>query len=53
MVIGRTAYWASFALKTGYRTVIDAGRDLRDGMTAQRVAALGPAPVWMRGLVAA
>ncbi len=32
---------------------IDAGRNLRDGMTAQRVTALGPVPVRTSGLVAA
>jgi hypothetical protein len=53
MTIGRTAYWASFALKIGCDPVIGAGWNLRDGMTAQRAAALGPAPTWTSGLVAA
>ncbi len=44
MMTGRAAYWASLALRMGCRTTIDAGRDLRDGMTAQRAAALGPKP---------
>jgi hypothetical protein len=44
MVIGRAAYWASLALRMGCRTAIGAGWTLRDGMTAQRAAALGPVP---------
>jgi hypothetical protein len=44
MIIGRAAHWASLALRTGCRTAIGAGWILRDGMTAQRAAALGPAP---------
>jgi hypothetical protein len=44
MVIGRAAYWASLTLRMGCRIVIGAGWILRDGMTAQRAAALGPAP---------
>ncbi len=38
------ACWASLLLGMGRRTGLGAGRDLRDGMTAQRAAALGPAP---------
>ncbi len=45
MVIGRAAYWASLPLRTGCRFVTGAGWNLRDGMTAQRAAALGPVPV--------
>ena len=44
MLTGRAAYGASLALRMGCRTTACAGRDLRDGMTAQRAAALGPAP---------
>ncbi|MEU7790802.1 MULTISPECIES: hypothetical protein [unclassified Amycolatopsis] len=40
-------------LRTDCRVPIGAGRTLRDGMTAQRAAALGPEPVWTSGLVAA
>ncbi len=52
MITTRAACWASKALRTGCRTVFDAGRDLRDGMTAQCAAALGPVPVRTGGLVA-
>lgn len=45
MDIGRVAYWASLALRMGCRTRIGAGWNLRDGITAQRAAALGPVPV--------
>ncbi|WP_206790003.1 hypothetical protein [Amycolatopsis sp. MtRt-6] len=48
----QNAYWTSLSLRTGC-TAIDAGRNLRDGMTAQRAAALGPVPVRTSGLVAA
>ena len=41
MVLG---WAASLALRMGCPTTIDAGRTLRDGMTAQRAAALGPVP---------
>lgn len=44
--------WTSLSLRTGC-PAIDAGRNLRDGMTAQRVTALGPVPVRTSGLVAA
>jgi hypothetical protein len=50
---GRAAYCASLALRMGCRTVLGAGWNLRDGMTAQRAAALGPAPGRTSGLVAA
>ncbi|MEV4057477.1 hypothetical protein AB0J55_40265 [Amycolatopsis sp. NPDC049688] len=53
MITKRAAYWLSMAIRTGCRTVFDAGRDLRDGMTAQCAAALGPVPVRTSGLVAA
>jgi len=53
MITGRAAFWASLVLRTGCRVPIGAGRILRDGMTAQRAAALGPEPVWTCGLVAA
>ena len=53
MTLGRAAYWASFTLKMGCRSVTGAGWNLRDGMTAQLAAALGPAPTWTSGLVAA
>lgn len=43
MMTGRAAYWASLTLRTGCRA-IGAGWNLRDGMTAQRAAALGPVP---------
>jgi hypothetical protein len=45
MVFGRGACWASLFPTMGCRTVRGAGRSLRDGMTAQRAAALGPVPV--------
>jgi hypothetical protein len=44
MIIGRAAYWAPPTLRMGCRTSIGAGWNLRDGMTAQRTAALGPDP---------
>jgi hypothetical protein len=53
MISTRAAYWLSMALRTGCPPVISAGRDLRDGMTAQCAAALGPVPVRTSGLVAA
>ncbi|MEV6874697.1 hypothetical protein [Amycolatopsis sp. NPDC051128] len=53
MTFGRAAYWPSLALKMDCRSVIGTGWNLRDGMTAQRAAALGPAPAWTSGLVAA
>ncbi len=53
MITDRAAYWPSTTLRMGCRTVIGAGRDLRDGMTAQCAAALGPVPVRTSGLVAA
>ncbi|HET6711064.1 hypothetical protein [Amycolatopsis sp.] len=51
MMMVQTAYWTSLSFRTG--SAIDAGRNLRDGMTAQRAAALGPVPVRTSGLVAA
>lgn len=45
MEFGRAAHWASLALRMGCRTASGAGWNLRDGMTAQRAAALGPEPV--------
>lgn len=42
MITDRAAYWLSTTPRTGCRTVSGAGRNLRDGMTAQRAAALGP-----------
>ena len=45
--------WTPPSFRTGCRTAIDAGWTLRDGMTAQRAAALGPVPVRTSGLVAA
>ena len=53
MMMVQNAYWTSRSFRTGCPTAIDAGRNLRDGMTAQRVAALGPVPVRTSGLVAA
>jgi hypothetical protein len=53
MTIGRAACWTFLSPRTGCRTGDDAGRNLRDGMTAQRAAALGPVPVRTSGLVAA
>lgn len=53
MITTRAAHWASAAPRRGCRTVIDAGWNLRDGMTAQCAAALGPVPVRTSGLVAA
>jgi hypothetical protein len=44
MMTDRAAYWLSTTLRMGCRTVPGTGRELRDGMTAQRAAALGPAP---------
>lgn len=44
MITGRAAYWTSLILRTRCRIVIGAGWTLRDGMTAQRAAALGPLP---------
>jgi hypothetical protein len=44
MEIRRGARWAFLIPTMGCRTGLGAGRDLRDGMTAQRAAALGPAP---------
>ena len=38
------AYWASLILRMVCRAVSGTGREFRDGMTAQRAAALGPAP---------
>ncbi|WP_158264095.1 hypothetical protein [Amycolatopsis sp. CA-126428] len=46
-------YWTCPSFRTGWRTALDAGRNLRDGMTAQRAAAPGPVPVRTSGLVAA
>ena len=40
----RAAYWAPLILRMGCRTVSGTGRELRDGLTAQRAAALGPVP---------
>ncbi|MEV6446608.1 hypothetical protein [Amycolatopsis sp. NPDC051716] len=45
-------YWTCPSFRTG-RTALDAGRNFRDGMTAQRAAAPGPVPVRTSGLVAA
>ncbi|WP_370968614.1 hypothetical protein [Amycolatopsis sp. cg9] len=53
MITGRAAFWASLVLRMDCRPLIGAGRILRDGMTAQRAAALGPEPTWTSGLVAA
>lgn len=53
MVFGWAACRASLLLWTGCRNSTGAGWNLRDGMTAQRAAALGPQPVRTRGLVAA
>ena len=52
MMIALTAYGSSLSFRTDC-TAIDAGRNLRDGMTAQRATALGPVPVRTSGLVAA
>jgi len=52
MLMVRTFCWTSLPFRTGGKS-IDAGRDLRDGMTAQRVTALGPVPARTSGLVAA
>ncbi|MBE8517550.1 hypothetical protein ILP97_08540 [Amycolatopsis sp. H6(2020)] len=52
MMIVETAYWTSLSFRTDC-TAFDAGRNLRDGMTAQRATALGPLPVRTSGLVAA
>lgn len=38
------AYWASLILRMVCRAVSGTGREFRDGMTAQRAAALGPVP---------
>ncbi|MEU0535649.1 hypothetical protein [Amycolatopsis tolypomycina] len=46
-------YWTSLSLRTGFTTAIDAGPDLRDGMTVRRGAAPGPVPERTSGLVAA
>ncbi|MFC5091198.1 hypothetical protein [Amycolatopsis plumensis] len=51
MMMIRMACWTPLSFRTG--SAVDAGRNLRDGMTAQRAAALGPAPGWTSGLVAA
>ena len=53
MISYRAAYWLSKAIRTGCPRAISAGRDLRDGVTAQCAAALGPEPVRTSGLVAA
>lgn len=53
MMTGWVACGASLLLRTGCRGPIGAGRTLRDGMTAQRAAALGPKPAWTGCLVAA
>ena len=47
------AYTAGCVFRFGCRVVFSAGRDLRDGMTAQRAAASGPVPVSTSGLVVA
>ena len=44
MITCRAAHWAFTAPRMGCRTAIGAGRNLRDGTTAQRAAALGPVP---------
>lgn len=38
------AYWASRTLRMGCCVVLGTGRELRDGMTAQRAATLGSSP---------
>jgi hypothetical protein len=45
MMIGRTDWRVVLTPSTRCRTVVGAGWNLRDGMTAQRAAALGPVPV--------
>jgi hypothetical protein len=52
MMMVQNACWTPPSFRTGC-TAIDAGRNLRDGMTAQRATALGPVPVRTSGLVAA
>ncbi len=42
MIISWAAYWLSTVPRMGCRTVSGTGWELRDGMTAQRAAALGP-----------
>ena len=49
----QNAYWTPPSPRTGCSTAIDAGSNLRDGMTDRRGAAPGPAPVRTSGLVAA
>ena len=53
MITNRAAYWPFTTMRMGCREVSGTGRELRDGMTAQRAAALGPVPVRTSGLVAA
>jgi len=40
----RAAYWAFLTLRMDFGAAHGAGRNLRDGMSAQRAAALGPKP---------
>jgi hypothetical protein len=47
----RSTCWA-FSPRTGGRLVHGAGRDLRDGMTAQRAMTFGSGSVPVSGLVA-
>lgn len=53
MISYRAAYGPPTALRTGRPPVIGTGRILRDGVTAQCAAALGPEPARTSGLVAA